>query len=78
MNRKAARLSTVNCECFPPYPPCGMCGGRVNSVQTIPDICAQTKSERASVLDHGYLSNLSDIRGRGEVFKDGSAGNIQC
>ncbi len=63
MARKAARLSTVKCRCYPPMVPCAMCGGRYNnSVSLHPDTMPVT--ERVAVLDHSYHHVLSFPQGK--------------
>ncbi|XP_041372074.1 KAT8 regulatory NSL complex subunit 1-like isoform X2 [Gigantopelta aegis] len=62
-NRKAARLSTVKCKCYPPDSQCPMCGGRYNNTQTL-DSDTMALHERVSLLDpdfHPVLSFPQDI-----------------
>ncbi|XP_067687767.1 KAT8 regulatory NSL complex subunit 1-like [Haliotis asinina] len=57
-SRKAARLSTVKCECYPPVMPCPMCGGRYNNAQTVqPEV--MPVQERVSLLDASFHPVLS-------------------
>ena len=63
INRKAARLSTVKCHCYPPTVPCTMCGGRYNNVMAVdPDI--MPLPERVSLLDPSYHPVLSFSQGK--------------
>ncbi len=59
-NRKAARLSSALCGCFPPADPCVLCSGRVNNTQNHPDVCIQSKWDRAAILDQSFHPVLSD------------------
>ncbi|XP_050407403.2 KAT8 regulatory NSL complex subunit 1 [Patella vulgata] len=62
-SRKAARLSTVDCHCYPPVTPCPMCGGRYNNKQPV-DADSMPIRERVSLLDssfHPVLSFSHDI-----------------
>ncbi|XP_069120844.1 KAT8 regulatory NSL complex subunit 1-like [Argopecten irradians] len=57
-SRKAARLSTVRCECYPPKSSCPMCGGRYNNTQSVnPD--NMPIQERVSILDPAFHPVLS-------------------
>ncbi|XP_013394790.1 KAT8 regulatory NSL complex subunit 1 isoform X3 [Lingula anatina] len=58
LNRKAARLSTVTCHCYPPTTSCSLCGGRYNNVQSI-DQYTMPVPERVALLDHSYHAVLS-------------------
>ena len=61
-SRKAGRLSTVKCHCFPPVVPCAMCGGRYNNVMQLePDI--MPLAERVSLLDPSFHPVLSFLQG---------------
>ena len=62
LNRKAARLSTVRCHCFPPVTPCAMCGGRFNNTQTLnPNVMPM--AERIALLDPSCHQVLSFPQG---------------
>ena len=63
MNRKAARLSTVKCHCYPPETPCPMCGGRYNNKQQIQHE-TMTTTEMVALLDHSYHQVLSFDEGK--------------
>ncbi|OWF45329.1 KAT8 regulatory NSL complex subunit 1 [Mizuhopecten yessoensis] len=57
-SRKAARLSTIRCECYPPKSSCPMCGGRYNNIQSVnPD--NMPMQERVSILDPAFHPVLS-------------------
>ncbi|KAK7092317.1 KAT8 regulatory NSL complex subunit 1-like [Littorina saxatilis] len=55
---KAAKLSSVKCHCHAPVTPCVLCGGRLNSVQTV-DPDSMPYQERVALLDHSYHQVLS-------------------
>ncbi|KAH3701592.1 KAT8 regulatory NSL complex subunit 1-like [Dreissena polymorpha] len=57
-NHKAARLSSVNCQCYPPVMPCPMCGGRYNNMQKL-DAESMPITEKVSLLDPSYHPVLS-------------------
>ena len=62
LSRKAARLSTMKCQCYPPVVPCAMCGGRINNVISFePDV--MPLSERVSLLDPSFHPVLSFRQG---------------
>ena len=62
LSRKAARQSTVKCGCYPPRPPCAMCGGRYNNTQPLqPYTMPQT--EKLALLDPAYHPVLSFSQG---------------
>ncbi len=70
LQRKAARLSTVRCQCFPPVAPCAMCGSRVNNTQTVePE--TMSLAERVALLDASFHPVLSFTHG--QLFSCGSA-----
>ncbi|XP_072174030.1 uncharacterized protein [Diadema setosum] len=56
--RKAQKLSTVRCGCFPPLTPCVMCGGRFNNVEQF-DGDQLAANERMASLDYAFHSVLS-------------------
>ncbi|XP_064643381.1 KAT8 regulatory NSL complex subunit 1-like [Lineus longissimus] len=57
-SRKASRLSTVRCQCYPPSTPCAMCGGRYNN--TVPlDSDTLPPAEKVALLDNSFHSVLS-------------------
>ena len=62
MNRKAARLSTVKCKCYPPDSQCPMCGGRYNNTQLL-DSDSMPLHERVSLLDPDFHPVLSFPQG---------------
>lgn len=57
-SKKAARLSNVKCQCYPPATPCILCGGRYNNMMgcdnELTPVC-----ERIALLDHSYHQVLS-------------------
>lgn len=62
ISRKAARLSSVKCQCYPPVMSCPMCGGRYNNVQSIdPDV--MPLNERVSLVDPAFHPVLSFNQG---------------
>ena len=65
LNRKAARLSTVQCHCYPPVSSCAMCGGRHNNTISM-DATTVPYSERVALLDVSYHSVLSFKQGKQE------------
>ena len=62
LGRKASRLSTVRCHCYPPVVPCAMCGRRYNNVLTV-DPETMPLAERVSLLDSSYHPVLSFTHG---------------
>ncbi|XP_064595229.1 KAT8 regulatory NSL complex subunit 1-like isoform X2 [Liolophura sinensis] len=61
-NRKAARLSSVKCQCYPPITACAMCGGRYNAMRKLNPHTMHTQ-EKISLLDtstHPILSLPQD------------------
>ncbi|XP_045207294.2 KAT8 regulatory NSL complex subunit 1-like isoform X2 [Mercenaria mercenaria] len=58
VNHKAARLSSVKCQCYPPVMPCPMCGGRYNNVQKLDAECMPIM-EKVSLLDPAFHPVLS-------------------
>ena len=62
VNRKAARLSTVKCQCYPPMT-CPMCGGRYNNVQNI-DADTMPTHERVAIMDPSFHPVLSFTQGK--------------
>lgn len=58
ISRKAARLSTVKCQCYPPITSCPMCGGRYNNLQRI-DVDSFPLQERVAILDPAFHPVLS-------------------
>lgn len=58
ISRKAARLSSVKCHCYPPVMSCPMCGGRYNNVQSI-DSDVMPLNERVSLVDPAFHPVLS-------------------
>ena len=62
LSRKAARLSTEPCHCYPPGVPCAMCGGRYNNTQTVQPTVMPV-SERLALLDPSYHQVLSFPQG---------------
>ncbi|KAK3106503.1 hypothetical protein FSP39_021317 [Pinctada imbricata] len=58
VSRKAARLSTVKCQCNPPFSACPMCGGRYNNTQTL-EPGVMSLSEKVALLDPAYHPVLS-------------------
>lgn len=62
VNRKAARLSTVKCQCYPPITSCPMCGGRYNNVQRI-DVNSSPLPDRVAILDPAFHPVLSFSQG---------------
>ncbi|XP_011660574.2 KAT8 regulatory NSL complex subunit 1 isoform X2 [Strongylocentrotus purpuratus] len=56
--RKAQKLSTVQCGCFPPHTPCVMCGGRFNNVEQH-DADQIPSDERVASLEYAFHSVLS-------------------
>ncbi|XP_052804340.1 KAT8 regulatory NSL complex subunit 1-like isoform X2 [Mya arenaria] len=57
-SHKAARLSSVHCQCYPPVQPCPMCGGRYNNVQKV-DTEGMPIMEKVSLLDPAFHPVLS-------------------
>ena len=55
---RAAKESTVKCDCIRPGHWCSICFGRSNHIQT-PDPLFQDKSRTAALLDHSYHQVLS-------------------
>jgi KAT8 regulatory NSL complex subunit 1 len=62
ISRKAARLSTVKCQCYPPITSCPMCGGRYNNLQRI-DVDTFPLKERVAILDPAFHPVLSFNQG---------------
>ena len=62
VNHKAARLSTVKCQCFPPTECCPLCGGRYNNVQKM-DAEGMAVMEKVALLDQAYHPVLSFPQG---------------
>lgn len=60
-SRKAARLSTVRCNCFPPAVPCVMCSGRYHNVESLE--LEMPVPQRVALLDHSYHAVLSFKQG---------------
>ncbi|KAL4228746.1 histone H4-K16 acetylation [Mactra antiquata] len=58
INNKAARLSSVKCQCYPPVMSCPMCGGRYNNVQKL-DAEGMPIMEKVSLLDPAFHPVLS-------------------
>lgn len=63
VNHKAARLSSVKCQCYPPVMPCPMCGGRYNNVQKLDAECMPIM-EKVSLLDPAFHPVLSFPQGK--------------
>ncbi len=63
LGRKAARLSTIRCHCYPPVTPCAMCGSRYNNLQPV-DPDTMPLLERVSLLDSSYHPVLSFTHGK--------------
>jgi KAT8 regulatory NSL complex subunit 1 len=61
VNRKAARLSSVRCNCCPPAVPCVMCSGRYHNVQSLE--LEMPVPQRVALLDHSYHAVLSFKQG---------------
>jgi len=62
-SNRAAKESTVRCDCIRPGYWCAICFGRSNHIQT-PDPVFHDKSRTAALLDHSYhqvLSSKTDI-----------------
>lgn len=60
---RAAKESTVRCDCIRPNIWCAICFGRTNHIQA-PDPVSQDKSRTVALLDHSYhqvLSSKNDI-----------------
>lgn len=55
---RAAKESTVKCDCIRPTQWCAICFGRSNHILT-PDPTSQDKSRTAALLDHSYHQVLS-------------------
>jgi KAT8 regulatory NSL complex subunit 1 len=71
-SRKASRLSTVRCQCYPPSTPCAMCGGRYNN--TVPlDSDTLPLSEKVALLDNSFHSVLSFPQGAYIIIHCGSS-----
>lgn len=58
INAKAARLSSVKCQCYPPIMPCSLCGGRYNNLQRL-DAEGMSVMEKVSLLDSAFHPVLS-------------------
>ncbi|KAL3835791.1 hypothetical protein ACJMK2_021265 [Sinanodonta woodiana] len=58
MSHKAARLSSVKCQCYPPVQACPMCGGRYNNFQQL-DSDTMPLFEKVSLLDPAFHPVLS-------------------
>lgn len=58
VSHKAARLSSVQCACYPPVMPCPMCGGRYNNTQKLDAECMPIM-EKVSLLDPSFHPVLS-------------------
>ena len=58
VNHKAARLSSVRCQCYPPVMSCPMCGGRYNNFQRV-DAEGMPVTEKVSLIDSSYHPVLS-------------------
>lgn len=67
INNKAARLSSVKCQCYPPVMPCPMCGGRYNNVQKL-DAEGMPIMEKVSLLDPAFHPVLSFPQGKHWIF----------
>lgn len=63
VSRKAARLSTVRCSCYPPIVPCALCAGRYNNNQTI-DADVMSLPDRVALLDPAFHPVLSFSQGK--------------
>lgn len=63
LSRKAARLSTVRCSCYPPVTPCALCSGRYNNTEAV-DPAVLPPTECLALLDHSYHSVLSFDQGQ--------------
>ena len=63
VSRKAARLSTVKCHCFPPAVPCALCGGRHNNIMQL-DPEVMPLQERVALLDPSFHPVLSFNQGK--------------
>jgi len=63
VNVKAARLSSVKCQCYPPVMSCPMCGGRYNNVQSL-DAEGMPVMEKVSLLDPAFHPVLSFPQGK--------------
>lgn len=63
VSHKAARLSSVKCQCYPPVMSCPMCGGRYNNVQHL-DAEGMPIMEKVSLLDPAFHPVLSFPQGR--------------
>lgn len=63
LKRRAARLSTVRCCCYPPCTPCAMCGGRYNNIQSLNPVTMATP-EKIALLDSAYHPVLSFQQGK--------------
>ncbi len=61
-SRKAAKLSTVHCQCYPPVTPCAMCGGRYNKV-TAMRADSLPLTERLALVDQTFHPVLSFRQG---------------
>merc|ERR1719266_1925442 len=62
-SNRAAKESTVRCDCIRPGYWCAICFGRSNHIQT-PDPVFHDKSRTAALLDHSYhqvLSSKTDV-----------------
>lgn len=58
VNHKAARLSSVRCQCYPPVMSCPMCGGRYNNFQRV-DAEGMPVTEKVSLIDSSFHPVLS-------------------
>ena len=76
-SKKAARLTTVQCQCYPPVTPCILCSGRQNYAQQsgiesgdipLPDSVRAHVPERIALLDHSYHQVLSFEEGKHIYF----------
>ena len=67
LGRKASRLSSVRCQCYPPVTPCAMCGRRYNNTLTV-DPETMPLPERVSLLDSSYHPVLSFTHGKYFMF----------
>lgn len=58
VSRKAARMATIKCHCYPPFVPCALCGGRYNNVMSL-DPEVMPLHERVALLDSSFHPVLS-------------------
>ena len=64
---RAAKLSTVTCQCLRPSQWCVLCLGRRSHTLTVSSGDRRSRQENVSLLDHSYHTVLSDGAGAGDT-----------